>query len=90
MRMNMYLCRVDYTYQKYRRAAKEVVLNNKTQKSYSEEVCIGNTIELLNDPRYNQYLMGRLGASHSGALGSKIVITKVTEMVKLGLTNDRF
>jgi len=88
--MNMYLCRVDYTYQKYRRAAKEVVLNNKTQKSHSEEVCIGNTIELLNDPRYNQYLMGRLGTSHSGTLGSKIVITKVTELIKLGLTNDRF
>lgn len=86
----MYLCRIDYTYQKYRRAAKEIVLNNKTQESHSEEVCIGNTIKLLNDPRYNEYLMGRLAANQAGSLGSKIVITKVTEIIKLGLTNDRF
>lgn len=88
--MNIYLCRIEYTYQKYRRAANLVVLNNKTQKAWSEEVCIGNTIEQINDSRYNKYLMERIGMHNSSKLGSKIAITKVTEIAKLGLTNNRF
>jgi hypothetical protein len=90
MKMPLYLCLVEYTYQKYRRAAKQVVLNKKKQKAKSEEVTIGNTLELLNDKRYNTNLMNRLGRKHAGALGCEITINKVTEIATLGKTIDRF
>lgn len=66
------------------------VLKEKCEEHSSREVCIGNTIELLNNPKYNSNTLNRLRREHKKRMGCEIKIINVESIVQCGYTNDRF
>ena len=56
----------------------------------TRDLFIGNTIELLNDPKYNSNTLKRLKREHGKRTGCEINITFVEPIAQCGYTNDRF
>ena len=65
-------------------------MKEKCEEHSSREVCIGNTIELLNDTKYNGRLLNALKREHKKRTGCEINITFVEPIAQCGYTNDRF
>jgi len=56
----------------------------------SREVCIGNSIDILNDKYWNANLFSRLYSEHTGKHGCEIKIESFDVISELGLTTNRF
>jgi hypothetical protein len=56
----------------------------------SREVSIGNTIEILNNPKYNSNMLNRLKREHKKRTGCEVKIIYVEPISQCGYTNNRF
>lgn len=88
--MPIFLNSIEYTVRRYTSRKGELVLQDKAEKFKSEEVCIGNTIEEINNPKYNDYLKRRLEAKHSKTYGAEVYFDSVEPIVQCGNTTKRF
>ena len=68
----------------------QTVLKEKCSEHNSREVSIGDTIELLNNPIYNNNMLKRLKQEHGKSLGCEIKVIDVTPIAQCGYSNDRF
>ncbi len=50
----------------------------------SREICIGDTVDILNDRKYNNNLMKRLYMENKGRMGCEIEITEVAPISQHG------
>ena len=90
MKMPIYLNKIKYQVRHYGKRKGLTVLKEKCSVHSSREVSIGNTLELLNDTRYNNNMLQRLKQEHKRSLGCEINIISVEPIVQCGYTNDRF
>ena len=75
----------------YSRKKKELCLQKKVHKISSEEICIGNDIEIINNPRYNLYLHNRLKYKYGHKTnGCEIEITEVKPISEHGYSLQKF
>jgi hypothetical protein len=68
----------------------ELYLSKKSQQQTIESVCIGNTLETLNNKKYNSSLMKRLKERLCKKNGCEIEITKVETISHHGNTVQKF
>lgn len=88
--MTIYFNRVTYEIRNYTKRKNVIVLSDKVNLNTCNEICIGNTIEVLNNLIYNSYLLNRINKKHTKGLGCTIKIVEVHTVTEHGLTNDRF
>ena len=89
-KMPIYLCVLKYKVKYYGKRKKEVVLLDKFDTKFSREVCLGNTLDVVNNKKYNEYMISRLENENAKSFGCEIEITSVEPVVQLGYTNNRF
>ena len=88
--MPIYLNKLTFKLKNYS-LRKGVLYLQKKSKIYNiEKVCIGNTIEILNNPKYNNYMMRSLKFKYGKSHGCEIEITNVEEISYHGQTNQKF
>jgi len=88
--MPIFFNTLTYSVRKYTKRKGEIVLQNKSEVFTSREVCIGKTMEDINNPKYNTYLKNRLESSYAKTYDSEVVFISVTPIVQCGYTTDRF
>jgi hypothetical protein len=89
--MEIHFNEITYTVTPYgKRKGEKVLLDNKFKNKTERHVCIGNTLEVLKNPKYNSNLHARLLDGYTKALGCEIKIIGVTPISTHGLTNKRF
>lgn len=82
--------KVTYEIRYYGKRKGEKVLIDKPHKKTTREVCIGDTLELLNDSRYNVNLMTRLKSNNQKTQGCEIKIISLEKIAQCGYTQPRF
>ncbi len=82
--------KLTYEIRYYGKRRGERVLLDKVYKKTSREVCIGKTLELVNDSRYNANLMTRLRSSNQKTQGCEIKIISLENISQCGFTQPRF
>ena len=90
MKMPIFLNKIHYHVRKYTKRQGVVSLSEKFTLNIKEEVCLGDSIEVLNNTVYNKSLLEKLTRYHFKGLGCEIEIVKVEPVVQCGFTNDRF
>jgi len=68
----------------------KTVLKEKCLVFSNEEVCVGNTLDILNNIKYNTNMLNRLKNKHKKSLGCEVKIIGVSSISQCGYTNDRF
>lgn len=63
--------------------------NNYLEKT-SKEICIGDSVEILNNRKYNNNLIKRLHMENKGRLGCEIEITEVAPISQHGYSMVNF
>lgn len=82
--------KLTYEIRYYGRRKGQTVLIDKAYTKTSREVCIGDTLELLNDSRYNTNLMTRLKDENKKTQGCEIKIISLEKITQCGYTQPRF
>jgi len=86
----IYFNALTYQVRQYGKRKSEIVLIDKVSVKTSREICLGNTLDMLNDPELNEYLIGRLKTSSGKSLGCEVKITNVEPISQCGYTTKRF
>tara|TARA_R110002096_G_scaffold272843_10_gene466622 strand:+ start:1626 stop:1901 length:276 start_codon:yes stop_codon:yes gene_type:complete len=90
MKMPIYLNKLTYEIRKYTKRKNIITLSDKVNTNTSDEICLGNTVEILNNPIYNSYTLNKLNVKNTKGLGCEIKIVEVKTLTQHGFTNDRF
>tara|TARA_R110002012_G_scaffold2179_1_gene10415 strand:- start:3510 stop:3806 length:297 start_codon:yes stop_codon:yes gene_type:complete len=88
--MPIYYSNVTYEIQHYGKKKGKKVLLDKKQTKTTNEVHIGNTVEMLNNKKYNNRLLNSLIIENEKSQGCRLIITKIEPIVQCGFTNYRF
>jgi hypothetical protein len=88
--MSIYLNKLTFKVTKYNNKKEHKILQRKYSIISSNEICIGNDLGTINNPKYNKYLKGRLSLKHAKTVGCEIEFLNVVELVNCGQTNKRF
>mgnify|MGYP007032519165 CR=1 FL=1 len=90
--MPIYLNTLTYIVKPYgKRKGQTVLLEERRHTTRtSREVCIGNTLELVNDKMYNSYILGKLQRENKKTQGCEIEIIEVQPISQCGYTTKRF
>ena len=88
--MPIFLNLLSYKVRRYSKRKGELILQKKEEVFTSEEICIGNTIEDVSNPKYNQYLRKRLEVRHSKTYGVEVYFISIKPLVQCGNTTKRF
>lgn len=88
--MPIYFNSLTYEVRQYGKRKNEIVLTDKVSVKTSREVCLGNTLEMLNDTEFNSYLVEGLKIRNGKSLGCEIKITNVEPISQCGYTTNRF
>lgn len=86
----IYLLNLNYTVRKYVMRKGKITLQPEDVNFSSIRVCIGNSIDILNDTYWNANLFSRLISDHKGKHGCEIKIKSFDVISELGLTTNRF
>jgi|TARA_R110002074_G_scaffold400816_2_gene597131 hypothetical protein len=87
----IYYLRITYTATKFVKKNDSLVLDNKKKYRSADVVCIGNTLEILNDRYWNPNLLSRLEQENINKRGVEIKITTIhEELAYTGMTIKRF
>tara|TARA_R100000988_G_C3974464_1_gene153306 strand:+ start:200 stop:496 length:297 start_codon:yes stop_codon:yes gene_type:complete len=89
-KMPIYFSSVTYDIKHYGKKKGKKVLLDKKQTKTTNEVHIGNTVELANDRKYNNRLLNSLTIENEKNQGCELTITNVEPIVQCGFTNYRF
>jgi len=89
-RMPIYFNKLKYRVTKYSLRAGKVELQRKHTVQHSNEVCIGNDLSTLNNPKYNKHLIERLTLRVAKKEGCIIEFLSLEEITSCGHTNMRF
>lgn len=85
-----FLC-IGYSVKKYVSKNKKIVLETGTSFKTSNVVCIGNTVEVLNDEYWNSNLLSKLHEDNKSKHGCVIKVTMIHEELSVnGCTTQRF
>lgn len=82
--------KVTYEIRYYGKRKGEKVLINKPYKKNHKRSLYRNTLELLNDSRYNANLMTRLKSDNQKSQGCEIKIISLEQIAQCGYTQSRF
>ena len=89
--MEIHLNEITYNVIPYgKRNGQTVLLENKTTTRVERYVCIGDELNIINDPKYNSNLLNTLKNLYSKGSGNKIEIIKSQSLSQHGFTNHRF
>lgn len=86
----IFFLELNYTVKKYVMRKGKITLQPESVNFLSKEVCIGNSIDILNDTYWNANLFSRLISEHKGKHGCEIKIKSFDVISELGLTTNRF
>ena len=87
----IYYLRITYAATKVVKKNNKLVLDSKKKYRSADVVCIGNTLEILNDRYWNPNLLSRLEQENVSKRGVEIEITAIhEELAYTGLTIKRF
>lgn len=86
----IYFLNLDYIVKKYVMKRGSLTLQPEGILFSSREVCIGNSIDILNNTYWNANLLSRLNSEHTGKHGCEIKIKSFDVISELGLTTNRF
>tara|TARA_R100001244_G_C5151732_1_gene129733 strand:- start:5 stop:295 length:291 start_codon:yes stop_codon:yes gene_type:complete len=89
-KMPIFLNKVTFKVTRYGIKKGIQVLQKKHTIQSSNEVCIGNNLETINNPIYNEYLRGRLESKYAKTNGCIIEFISVEEINQCGYTTKRF
>lgn len=85
-----FLC-IGYSIKKYVSKNKKIVLEKSTSWRIGNVVCIGNTVEMLNDEYWNNNLLSKLHEDNKSKHGCVIKVTMIHEELSAnGYTTKRF
>tara|TARA_R110002012_G_C11544740_1_gene601798 strand:+ start:425 stop:709 length:285 start_codon:yes stop_codon:yes gene_type:complete len=73
-----------------KRKGEKVLLKDDYQTKTSREVSIGNTLEDIQNPKYNKNLLNRLKEGYTKINGCEIEFISVNPITEHGFTNYRF
>jgi hypothetical protein len=90
MKMPIFYNLVKYQVRHYGKKKGQTVLKEKHSEHSSKEVSIGDTIELLNNPIYNNNMLNRLKLKHGKRMGCEVKVIDVAPITQCGYSNDRF
>ena len=90
VKMPIYFSTLTYNIRYYGNKKGKLILRDKLITKSSREVHIGNTIELLNDRKYNNRLIETLKLENKKTQGCEINIVGVETIAQCGFTNSRF
>tara|TARA_R110001592_G_scaffold145090_1_gene368579 strand:+ start:426 stop:722 length:297 start_codon:yes stop_codon:yes gene_type:complete len=86
----IYFLNLTYEVKKYIKKRGEIILSTVFTTKKSREVCIGKTIDILNNKYWNANLMSRLTRNNQGKYSCEINIVSFDVISELGLTTKRF
>ena len=87
----IYFLRITYSITKFVKKKDLLVLENKNKYKSSDVICIGNTLEILNNKYWNPILLSRLEQENTSNRGVKVKVTTIHEELSYnGLTIKRF
>mgnify|MGYP003627506407 FL=1 len=87
----IYFLAIGYSLKKYITKNKKIVLQTSTHHAVTEVVCIGNTVEILNDEYWNKGLLSKLYQDNKSKNGCVIKVAIVhEELAMCGYTTKRF
>jgi cAMP phosphodiesterase len=86
----IYFLNLTYEVKKYIKKRGEIILSTVFTTKKSREVCIGKTIDILNNKYWNANLMSRLTRDNQGKYGCEINIVSFDVISELGTTTKRF
>ena len=86
----IYLNNLTYHVKQYGKRKGEIVIIDKVLVKTSIEICLGNTLDMLNNTEFNKYLIGRLKINNKKLLGCEIKIINVEPICQCGYTTKRF
>jgi len=90
MKMQIHLNELTYKVTRYASLKGEIKLQKKFAIVKTTEICIGSSLDEINDVKYNQYLKERLSTTNSKSYGCIIEFISVNSKHFCGYTNDRF
>jgi|21_taG_2_1085346.scaffolds.fasta_scaffold24721_3 squalene cyclase len=88
--MPIYFSSVTYNIRHYGKRKGKKILLDKINTKTTNEVHIGNTVELLNNKKYNNRLLNSLKIENEKNQGCELTIINVEPIVQCGFTNYRF
>ena len=87
----IYFLSITYTVKRYFMRNKKLELQHSTVFHTSDEVCIGNTVDVLNNEYWNRNLLNRLKKNHQSKNGIELEVYAVhKELSSNGYTTERF
>tara|TARA_R110002073_G_scaffold222_1_gene2783 strand:- start:81 stop:377 length:297 start_codon:yes stop_codon:yes gene_type:complete len=87
----IYYLLISYSMKKYVTKNKKIVLQTSTHHTVTDVICIGNTVEILNDSYWNKGLLSKLHGENKSKNGCVIEVSIVgEELAMCGYTTKRF
>ena len=87
----IYLLRISYTVKRYFMRNKKLELQHSTVFNTSDEICIGNSVDILNNKYWNKNLLSRLEKDNQSKNGIELKVYAIyKELSANGYTTKRF